>query len=234
MADFAATTRAAARGAIAFGVLAAILLLPAPGRSQELSDADKAISNVVVVGDPAGVAPTAWLGETPHFVMVGDFKDYSFNIQATDLAATPDFALEAKREYRGAEGGGLDYIDFEIAVALTTNGIERGIELEFENADFADQPIPATYALKGEEFPAGLFSNMELQIEWEWNEKSFIVNEEQLYSEGTLTVSHESVTAESDGTSPNGMIGGFVTGTFEGKPIAISFTAPVVEAEIDG
>ena len=39
---------------------------------------------------------------------------------------------------------------------------------------------------------------------------------------------------ESDGTSPNGMIGGFVTGTFEGKPIAISFTAPVVEAEIDG
>jgi hypothetical protein len=191
MADFAATTRAAARGAIAFGVLAAILLLPAPGRSQELSDADKAISNVVVVGDPAGVAPTAWLGETPHFVMVGEFRDYSFNIQATDLAATPDFALEAKREYRGAEGGGLDYIDFEIAVALTTNGIERGIELEFENADFADQPIPSTYTLKGEEFPAGLFSNMELQIEWEWNEKSFIVNEEQLYSEGTLTVSHE-------------------------------------------
>lgn len=230
-----ATTRAAARGAIVLGVIAGILLLPAPGRAQELSDADKAISNTVVVGDPAGSAPTAWLGETPHFVMVGEFGDYSFNIQATDLAATPDFALEAKREYRAAEGGsGLDYIDFEIAVALTTNGIERGIELEFENADFADQPIPSTYTLKDEEFPAGLFSNMELQIEWEWVEKSVIVNEEQLYSEGALTVSHESGTAESDGTMPNGLVGGFVTGTYEGKPIAISFTAPVVEAEIDG
>lgn len=29
------------------------------------------------------------------------------------------------------------------------------------------------------------------------------------------------------------MIGGFVTGTFQGMPIAISFTAPVTEAEID-
>ena len=54
-----------------------------------------------------------------------------------------------------------------------------------------------------------------------------------LYTEGTLTVAHESGTAEADGTMPNGMIGGFVTGTFEGKPIAISFTAPVTEAEID-
>ena len=224
--------RAAARTSIALATLAAIVLLPAPGRAQELSDADKAISNTVTVGDSAGVAPTAWLGETPHFVMVGAFKDYSFNIQALDLAATPDFEVSAKREYKAADGG-LDYIDFEIAINLTTNGIERGIELEFENADFGDHPVPATFALKNEEFPAGLFSKMELQIEWEWVEKSVIVNEEQLYTEGTLTTGHESGTAAADGTIPNGMIGGFVTGTFEGKPIAISFTAPVTEAEID-
>lgn len=233
MTDTATRLRATARGLIALGTLAAIVVLPRPAGAQELSDADKALSNIVQVGDPAGVAPAAWLGETPHFVMVGAFKDYAFNIQATDLAATPDFAVEAKREYRAAEGGGLDYIDFEIAVNLTTNGIERGIELEFENADFADQPVGSTYVLKAEEFPAGLFSNMELQIEWEWNEKSLIVNEEQLYGEGALTIGHESGTAEADGTMPSGMIGGFVTGTFEGKPIAISFTAPVVEAEID-
>lgn len=229
MLDKSSNYRAAVRAAIALGVLGAIILLPAPGRAQELSDADKAISNTIAIGDPAGVAPTAWLGEKPHFVMVGSFKDYVFNIQAADLAATPDFALEAKREYRATEGGELDYIDFEIAANLTTNGIERGIELEFENADFADHPMPSTFVLKGEEFPAGLFSNMELQIEWEWVEKSLIVNEEQLYSEGALTVSHESGTAQADGTMPNG----FLTGTFEGKPIAISFTAPVAEAEID-
>ncbi len=233
MSETATTLRIAARGLIALGAVAAIVILPAPGRAQDLTDAEKALSNIVQIGDPAGVAPAAWLGETPHFVMVGAFKDYAFNIQATDLAAAPELAVEAKREYRAAEGGGLDYIDFEIAVNLTSNGIERGIELEFENADFADQPVGSTYVLKGEEFPAGLFSNMELQIEWEWNEKSLIVNEEQLYSEGALTVGHESGTAEADGTMPNGMIGGFVTGMFDGKPVAISFTAPVVEAEID-
>jgi hypothetical protein len=227
------TYRAMGRGAIALGVLALLVLLPRPAGAQELSDADKAISNAVAIGDAAGAAPTQWLGATPHFVMVGTFKDYSFNIQATDLAAIPDISVEAKREFGAAEAGGLNYIDFEIAVNLTTNGIERGIELEFENADFADYPVPSTFVLQDAEFPEGLLSNMELQIEWEWVEKSVIVNEEQLYTEGTLTVAHESGDKAADGTIPTGMIGGFVTGTFEGKPIAISFTAPVTEAEID-
>ncbi len=213
-------------------VFSAVLLAFAPaGAAQELTDAEKATSNVVTLGD-AAEAPPEWLGPTPHFVMVGDFKDYSFAINAKDPASLETFKLHAKREYRKGEKG-LDYIDFEIAVDLVTNGIERGIELEFENANFAAQPVPSTYALKGEEFPAGLFSNMELQIEWEWVEKSFIVNEEQLYGEGALTIGLDEGKAEADGTVPNGMIGGFVKGTYEGKPITISFTAPVDEAEID-
>jgi hypothetical protein len=215
--------------AVAFSALLVVLPVAAP--AQELTGADKATSNVVTVGDKAE-APTEWLGPTPHFVMVGDFKDYSFAVNATDASKAGDFELKAKREYRKGEAG-LDYIDFEIAVDLVTNGIERGIELEFENASFGKQPVPSTYALKDEEFPAGLFSNMELQIEWEWVEKSFIVNEEQLYSDGALTIGLEDGKPEADGTAPNGLIGGFVKGTFEGKPIAISFTAPVVEAEID-
>jgi hypothetical protein len=216
--------------AAAFSAL--LVALPAIAASaQELTDADKATSNVVTVGDKAE-APTEWLGSTPHFVMIGDFNDYSFAINVTDASKAEDFELKAKREYRKGEAG-LDYIDFEIAVDLVTNGIERGIELEFENASFGKQAVPSTYALKDEEFPAGLFSNMELQIEWEWVEKSFIVNEEQLYSDGALTMTLEDGKAEADGTAPNGLIGGFVKGTFDGKPIAISFTAPVGEAEID-
>ncbi|MEQ1900988.1 MAG: hypothetical protein ABL866_09675 [Devosia sp.] len=196
------TLRALGRGAIGLIVLALIVLLPRPAGAQELTDADKAISNIVAIGDPAGIAPAAWLGATPHFVMVGTFKGYSFNIQATDLSAIPDISVEAKREYRAAEGGGLDYVDFEIAADLTTNGIERGIELEFENADFADHPVPSSFALKDAEFPEGLFSNMELQIEWEWVEKSVIVNEEQLYTDGTLIMAHESGDKAADARPP--------------------------------
>ena len=221
------------RGAIWLTALAGVIALPAPSQAAELSAEDSVKNNSIVVGAANPVAPTEWLGATPHFVMVGSFKDYSFAIDVRDLAAAKDFEVSAKREYGVKDGGGLNYIDFEVAANMVTDGIERGFEFEFENADFSQHPPVASFALQGEEFPEGLFSNMELQLEWEWVEKSIIVNEEQLYTEGTLTVAHESGTAEADGTMPNGMIGGFVTGTFEGKPIAISFTAPVTEAEID-
>lgn len=227
------TQKSYLRGAIWVAALATIVLLPNGAEAQELSDADKAINNVVSAGAATGAAPTAWLGATPHFVMVGAYKDFSFDIEYADLSVAKDFELSAKREYRKGEDGKLAYIDFEVAVNLITNGIERGFEFEFENADFSGHPVPTTYALKDAEFPEGQFSNMELQIEWEWVEKSIIVNEETLYTEGSLTVAHEDGTPVADGTSPNGMIGGFVTGTYEGKPIAISFTAPVTEAEID-
>lgn len=221
------------RGAIWLAALAALVLLPKPAEAEELSAADRAINHVVKLGESTGVAPTAWLGATPHFVMVGAYKDFSFDIEVPNLGAVKDFELTAKREYAPGEGGKLKYIDFEIAVNFATDGIERGFEFEFENADFTTHAVPASFALKDAKFPEGLFSNMELQIEWEWVEKSVIVNEEQLYSDGTLSVGLEEGTPVDDGTSPNGLVGGFVTGTFEGKPIAISFTAPVTEAEID-
>jgi hypothetical protein len=202
-------------------------LLPSPAAAQELSAADRAVNNTVTIGE--GAAPTAWLGETPHFVMVGAFKDFTFNIHDMNLGAVE---LSAKREYRAA-GDGLAYVDFEIALDLVTDGIERTLEIEFENADFSKHAVPTTYALGTAEFPEGELSNMELQVEWEWIAKSIVVNEEQLADSGSLTVAHESGEAVADKTMPNGMIGGFVTGTYEGKTIAISFTAPVTEAEID-
>jgi hypothetical protein len=62
------------------------------GAAQELTDAEKATSNVVTLGD-AAEAPAEWLGPTPHFVMVGDFKDYSFAINAKDPASLESRAL---------------------------------------------------------------------------------------------------------------------------------------------
>ncbi len=92
-------------------------------------------------------------------------------------------------------------------------------------------PARDRFALKDAEFPEGAFSNMEhRRSRWEWVEKSVIVNEEQLVTEGNLAISLEEGTPADDGTTPNGLIGGFVTGTYDGKPIAISFTAPVTES----
>jgi hypothetical protein len=221
------------RGALWAAALALVVCLPRPGDAQELSAEDRAINDNITVGAGGTAAPTAWLGATPHFVMVGAYGDYTFDINATDLAAVSDFELSAKREYRPLEGGKLAYIDFEVAVNLVTDGIERGFEFEFENADFSTATLPATFKLQGEEFPEGALSNMELQIEWEWVEKSVIVNAEQLADGGDLTVALEEGTPFEDGTAPNGLICGFVTGTFDGKTVSISFTAPVTEAEID-
>src|SRR5262245_26118641 len=107
--------------------------------AEELSDADKAVNNTVTLG--SGAAPTEWLGAEPHFVMVGQFKDFTFDIHTTDLSAVE---LAGKREY-GPIDGGLAYIDFEVALNLVTDGIERSIELEFENADFSKHPVPSSY-----------------------------------------------------------------------------------------
>ncbi len=233
MLELSRTQKSYFRGAIWVAALVTVVLLPKVSEAQDLSEADKTINNVVTAGLATGKAPTEWLGATPHFVMVGAHKDFSFDIEYPDLTVAKDFTLFAKREYRIGDDGKLRYIDFEVAVNLITNGIERGFEFEFENADFSGYAVPTTYALKDAEFPEGQFSNMELQVEWEWVEKSIIVNEETLYTDGSLTVAHDEGTPVEDGTSPNGMIGGFVTGTYEGKPIAISFTAPVTEAEID-
>jgi hypothetical protein len=214
--------------------LPVLLALAVPAAmAQELSPEDQAINVSATLGE-AAAAPTQWLGETPHFVMVGNFGDYQFNINMADLGATPDAPATGKREYRTNDAGSLALIDFEVAVNAVMNGIERTIELEFANADFNTANLPMSFAIEpGAEFPEGAKASLEVQFEWEWVEKSAIVNEEGLIDAGTLDLSLNQGTAEANGTAPNGMIGGFATATKDGETLAISFTVPVAEAEID-
>lgn len=201
--------------------------------AQELSPEDQAINRAVTLGETAS-APTAWLGATPHFVMVGEFGDYSFNVNLPDLAANPDAAVTGKREYGHNDAGGLALIDFEVAANAVMNDIERTIELEFANADFNTATLPLSFAIEpGVEFPEGAKASLEVQFEWEWVEKSAIVNEEGLIDSGSLDLALNEGTADADGTAANGLIGGFATATKDGKTVAISFTVPVAEAEID-
>lgn len=211
-----------------FGGLSAPAIL-----AQELSPEDRAINLATTLGETA-TAPNAWLGATPHFVMVGEFGDYSFNINLPDLASMPNAAATGKREYGHNDGGGLSLIDFEVAVNAVMNNIERTIELEFANADFNTATLPMSFAIEpGVEFPAGAKSSLEVQFEWEWVEKSTIVNEEGLIDSGSLALALNEGNVGADGTAPNGLIGGFATATKDGKTLAISFTVPVAEAEID-
>ena len=201
--------------------------------AQELSPQDQAINATATLGETA-TAPTAWLGATPHFVMVGEFGDYSFNINLPDLAATPDAAITGKREYGRDDAGALHLIDFEVAANAVMNDIERTIELEFANADFNSHTLPMSFAIEpGAEFPEGAKASLEVQFEWEWVEKSAIVNEEGLIDAGSLDLALNDGTADAEGVAANGVIGGFATATKDGKTLAISFTVPVTEAEID-
>jgi hypothetical protein len=209
------------------------ILAYSPIVAQELSPQDQAVNVTATLGK-AATAPTAWLGETPHFVMVGEFGHYSFNINLPDLAATPDAAVTGKREYGHTDEGGLALIDFEVAANAVMNDIERTIELEFANADFDTATLPMSFAIEpSQEFPEGAKASLEVQFEWEWVEKNTIVNEEGLIDSGTLDLALNEGTPDADGVAANGLIGGFAAATKDGKTLAISFTVPVAEAEID-
>lgn len=218
---------------MSFKVLALSLLLGTSlAQAAELSAEDAAINRTATLGAPAE-APSAWLGETPHFIMVGAFGDYSFNINLPDLAAA-EASVTGKREYGRAASGALSLIDFEIAANAVMDGIERTIELEFANADFATHTLPMGFDITSEaEFPEGPLASLEVQFEWEWVEKSTIVNEEGLIDAGRLDLALNQGEPDADGVAANGLIGGFATATRDGKTLTLSFTVPVTEGEID-
>jgi hypothetical protein len=217
---------------LAFVLIAGLTSIPAI-RAQELLPADQAINATAKLGETA-TAPTAWLGATPHFVMVGEFGAYRFNINLPDLAVTPEVAITGKREYGRDDAGALHLIDFEVAANAVMNNIERTIELEFANADFNIMMLPMRFAIEpGAESPKGAKASLEVQFEWEWMEKNAIVNEEGLIDAGALDLALNDGTADAEGVVANGMIGSFATASKDGKTLAISFTVPVTEAEID-
>jgi hypothetical protein len=187
----------------------------------------------VATGGALTAAPAEWLGPAPHLVMMGQAAGQSLDIQLTDMAAAAGIeGFEGKREYLPGDGAALRYGDFEVALKALIGGLERSIELEFENADFATHPLPATFTLQDREFPEGLLSNLEVQLEWEGPEGA--VNAESAGWTGTLTLLHDEGTKDGSGASGDGWIGGFVLAEKDGERLVISFTVPVVEYEIDG
>ncbi|WP_138469494.1 hypothetical protein [Poseidonocella sp. HB161398] len=179
----------------------------------------------------AGTAPAAWLGETPHFVMVGRAGGHDFDIRYDDIAAAQGVAgLEAKREYLQDDDGFL-YGDFEFTLQAVIDGIEKQIELEFENRDFAGFALPASFELQEGEFPEGPYSNAEVEFEWEADGVS--VNGEVAGWTGRLDMAMDSGTPDAQGLKGDGLVAGYLAAEKDGETLAVSFTVPVTEFEIE-
>ena len=183
-------------------------------------------------GNPLTAAPTEWLGEVPHFVMMGTVNGHALDIQMTDIAAATsveDYA--GKREYLPGEAGAYRFGDFEVALKAAIGGVERSIELEFENDDFATHTLPATFDLHAENFPKGALSFLEIQLEWE--DATGSVNDEVGGVAGALVLSLDTGTPDNKGLRADGLMGGYAVAELGDDKVVISFTVPVAEYEID-
>lgn len=183
------------------------------------------------VAQDAPEAPLGWLGATPHLVMVGRIGGHPVEVRLPDMAAAEGVAaFSGKREYLPGEAA-WRYGDFEVGLQATIDGVERSFELELENADFAAHPLPATFALGPGNFPEGLRAFLEASAEWETAEGS--VNEEVGGWTGTLTLLVDSGTADAEGLSQGGSVGGFLVAESGGDRLVASFTVPVSDVEKD-
>ncbi len=203
--------------------LAALLcLLACPAAAESLNtDAPKLTA-----------APTEWLGSTPHLVIMGTVNGHQMNIQLTDEAALKAVAeFAGKREYLPGTAGAWRYGDFEVTLKASIGGVERSIELEFENDDYATTALPSDFQLVAENFPKGSASFLEFAAEWE--DATGSVNDEVGGFDGTLSLQLDEGTPDDKGLRPDGMIGGLVNARKNGAAVVISFTVPVTGYEID-
>lgn len=192
-----------------------------------LADASATVTN----GNGLSAPPTEWLGETPHLVMMGTVNGYAFDIQYPEMTAAPDIAeFAGKREYQ-IDGDRLRYVDFEFTFQAVIGGIEKEIELEFENFDFDAEAVPGAFMLQSGGYPRGALSNME--VEFEWKTAGASTDEEVENWDGTFTFALDEGTESDLGTLAGGKIGGHVDASRGEDRIVISFTVPVTEVEID-
>lgn len=202
----------------------AFCLLPLPVFAQDAT---------VTEGNTLAEPPAAWLGETPHLVLMGTLNGRPVDIQFLELSSLPEGveSFEGKREYLPGEAG-WRYGDFEVALQAVIGGVERSFEMEFENADFVQQrPLPATFELGPENFPDGARAFLEAAAEWESEAGS--VNDEIGPWTGTLTLAKDDGTADAEGLVPDGTIGGHLVAESGGDRLVMSFTVPVAEYEKD-
>jgi hypothetical protein len=185
---------------------------------------------VATAGNTLTAPPAEWLGEAPHLVLMGTIAGHEIDIQIVDTAIATVAEFAGKREY-AIDGEGYRYLDFEVALKAVIGDVERSFEFEFENHDFSAHALPATFEFVDAEFPEGLKSNLEAELEWETGGTS--VNAEEAGWTGSLSLAADGGTADDKGLLPDGLVGGYAVAEKDGARLVMSFTVPVAEYEIE-
>lgn len=187
------------------------------------------VHSTITPGNSLTEAPAAWLGATPHLVIMGHVNGYDFDVQYPDLAKAELHDLEVKREYL-IDGDARPYQEIDFGIQAIIDGAAKQIEAKLNHADFNTlAAIPATLALGAEENPQG--DRVFTEFEFEWEIDGVSVNEEHGDWTGMAVLAHD----DAFGTAPSdaGLTGGYINATHGDDHIVISFTFEIDEAEIE-
>lgn len=210
-------------------LLAAVL---APSLSLSTLALADPMMDTVTVGNTLTAAPTEWLGDTPHLVIMGKVDGRVFDVQVLDLAAADIGTITLKREYLLNDTDYNPYREMDFAIEFVNEGIAKAIEGKLTHADFNKlAALPATFALQSaEEYPEG--DQIFTEFEYKWEANGVTVDAESVEWTGTATVQMDTA-FQAAVPNGDGMVGAFITATSGENAYVISFTLPVTEFEIE-
>lgn len=177
-------------------------------------------------------APTAWLGETPHLVIMGTVAGRTFDVQVMDITAADIREITLKREYLLTETDYNPYREVDFGIQFVHEGIAKQIEGKLTHADFNTlAALPASFALQAaEEFPQG--DQVFTEFEYKWEAGGVTVDFETAQWDGTAVL-HLDNGWQASAPNGDGMVGAFISGSKGDDAFTVSFTLPVSEFEID-
>jgi len=188
--------------------------------------------DTVTPGNTLTAAPTAWLGEKPHLVIMGNVDGKVFDIQVMDPSDATLGTVTLKREYLLTETDYNPYRELDFSIEFMNDGIAKAVEGKLTHADYNKlAALPATFALQSaEEYPEG--DKVYTEFEWKWEGNGVTVDGESAEWTGSATLAMDGAF---QAAKPNGdgMVGAFITASNGDDAYVISFTLPVAEFEVE-
>lgn len=183
----------------------------------------------VTSGNTLTAAPTEWLGDKPHLVIMGTVDGKMFDVQVLDITSA---AVALKREYLLNDSDYSPYREIDFSFEFVHEGIEKAIEGKLTNADFNKlAALPATLALQfAEEYPEG--DKVYTEFEYKWEAGGVTVDGESPEFEGTAIL-HMDDGFQAAKPNGDGMVGAFISASKGDNVYVISFTLPVTEFEVE-
>jgi hypothetical protein len=183
----------------------------------------------ITPGNTLTAAPTEWLGDKPHLVIMGMVDGKKFDVQVMDIT---NAAVALKREYLLNDTDYSPYREIDFSFEFVQDGIDKAIEGKLTHADFNKlAALPATFALQSaEEFPEG--DKVFTEFEYKWEAGGVTVDAETPDFEGTAVL-HKDDAFQAAQPNGDGMVGAFISASKGDNAYVISFTLPVTEFEVE-